>query len=265
MYLDSTNMVVVDSTNWIPVYQTRTNGENGEISPGYPWLIAFTRTSERITYCKTTDFSPVEGVLYDFNLMQGDSAWIVTWTNAAVDSALYVVDSVKYKDCLHGDSLKHMYVRALANPTSMFHSHRTVWIEGIGDIYHPYLPSTCLSGTCELEFDVFKFYYGNQWVNVNDLLCEDIISSVQEPPPPDVQIFPNPVSRNRRLRIETAGELLTAGYVYELATGREVYRAKFTPSPFWELSPERLVSGVYVVRVRTLRGAEALRRVVVRQ
>lgn len=204
--------------------------------------------------------------MYDFALNTGDSTWIVSWQEETKDSLLYVVDSVKYKNCIIGDSTKFMYVRALSDfPDQTFNAHRTTWVEGIGDLYHPFLPTTCLNGTCEFCYVSTKFFFNGEWLDVEDLSCEYLVNTDSPPVElPVVKIYPNPVARGATLNVSSGTHRIDEVRLISLASGREVFLDRFMPSNTREIVLPSVPSGVYFVRVRTVTGREAVEKVVVR-
>jgi len=125
-YIDSLQTETFDGVDWTPLYRKMLNAQTGELCPGFPMIAAFIRSSGQSVRYKQINPIPKQGQLYDFSLNTGDSTWIVAWDNNFIDSVLYVVDSIKYKNCIIGDSTKFMYVRALSNfPDQAFNAHRT--------------------------------------------------------------------------------------------------------------------------------------------
>lgn len=265
-YIDSLQTETFDGVDWTPLYRKMLNAQTGELCPGFPMIAAFIRSSGQSVRYKQINPIPKQGQLYDFSLNTGDSTWIVAWDNNFIDSVLYVVDSIKYKNCIIGDSTKFMYVRALSNfPDQAFNAHRTTWIEGIGDVYHPFLPTTCLNGTCEFLYRSTKFFFDNEWLDVEDLSCEYLVNTSSAPPaPPLVTVSPNPVSTGATLSITSGTHRIDEVRLVSLASGREVFFDEFTPSNTWEVALPSVPTGVYLVRVRTVTGLEAVEKVVIR-
>jgi len=266
-YLDKSDTIMLDGNLWLPVYEKKSNAQTGAIVTGYPRLVGFTRQNERTVFYKNTSIFPREGRMYDFSPNRGDSTWIVSWQEEAKDSLLYVVDSVKYKNCIIGDSTKFMYVRALSNfPDQAFNAHRTTWVEGIGDLYHPYLPTTCLNGTCEFEYRSTKFFFDNEWLDVEeDLSCEYLVNTdLPSAELPAVKIFPNPVSAGATLKITSGPHRIDEVRIVSLASGQEVFFERFMPSNGRALMLPSVPPGVYLVRARTVTGLEIVEKVVVR-
>jgi hypothetical protein len=266
-YVDSIETVLLDSNYWMPIYENNTNAQTGQSSSGFPRLVGYVRERGKEVIYKFVGTFPREGVMYDFSLNTGDSTWIIPWRNNRVDSVLYVVDSVKYKNCIIGDSTKFMYVRALSNfPDQAFNAHRTTWVEGIGDLYHPFLPTTCLNGTCEFCYESTKFFFDGEWLDVEeDLNCEYLVNT--DAPPavlPTIKVFPNPVSRGTPLNISSGTYQIDEVRLISLASGQEVFFDRFMPSDSRELALPHIPPGVYLVRVRTVTGLEGVEKVVVR-
>jgi hypothetical protein len=265
-YVDSVATVMLDSNLWMPIYENNTNAQTGQSSSGFPRLIGYTREREDEILYKYVGTFPRNGVMYDYSLNAGDSTWIISWENNFTDSVLYVVDSVKYKNCIIGDSTKFMYVRALSNfPDQVFHAHVTTWVEGIGDLYHPFLPTTCLNGTCEFCYESTKFFYGGEWIDVEELMCEYLVNTNSAPVElPAIKAFPNPVLSGGTLNIASGSYRIDEVRLISLADGREVLHRRFMPTFGREVSLPSVPPGVYLVRVRTVTGLEGIEKVVVR-
>lgn len=265
-YVDSVATVMLDSNLWMPIYENNTNAQSGQSSAGFPRLIGYLRERGREVLYKHVGTFPRNGVMYDFSLNVGDSTWIIPWRNNPIDSVLYVVDSVKYKNCIIGDSTKFMYVRALAPfPNQALHAHQTVWVEGIGDLYNPFLPTTCLNGTCEFCYESTKFFFEDEWLGVEDLSCEYLVITDSPPAePPTIKAFPNPVLRGSTLNITSGTYRIDEVRLISLADGQEVLHHRFMPTFGREVSLPSVPPGVYLVRVRTVTGLEGIEKIVVR-
>jgi hypothetical protein len=266
-YVDSVNLILQDGEYWLPIYEKKTIVSSGQLFSGYPRLVCYAREDNSKVFYKNINSFIRDGVMYDFSLNAGDSTWIVSWQERLQDSLLYVVDSVKYKNCIIGDSTKFMYVRALSNfPDQTFNAHRTTWVEGIGDLYHPFLPTTCLGGTCEFCYESTKFFFDGEWLDVEeDLNCEYLVNT--DAPPavlPTIKVFPNPVSRGTPLNISSGTYQIDEVRLISLASGQEVFFDRFMPSDSRELALPHIPPGVYLVRVRTVTGLEGVEKVVVR-
>lgn len=149
-----------------------------------------------------------QGLIYDFSLNEGDSMYALSPNDITDSVVLYRVLEVDTFEC--GDETrKRMHV--------MFHwedpggdifndiIYNTYWIEGIGDIMHPFIPTTCLGPICEIQYLLSsELFINGDSLNLGDeypcytLSSITNIASFKNLAPP----YPNPIKKGRELNID---------------------------------------------------------------
>lgn len=228
IYVDEELTDTINGKIWTRAYRTKF-AEGSSSSQSEPSLIGYYREEDRRVYY-SDDFS-IEGVMYDFNLEVGDVANIIPWSNSRMDSMVYRVDSIKYMNCFFDDSVKVMYMRPFLN----YEEDRpwwftNIWIEGVGDVQHPFPPISCFSGSsCEGINNWGKYYFEGAWYELwNDsgtaeLPCEEIVSSTRSPVLEEpVALSPNPVRPGEALRIRVDGFLAERASLINIAGGQQM-------------------------------------------
>ncbi len=105
------------------------------------------RQSGEKVYFRTGVFPKNEHLLYDFSLQAGDSAYFgAKWTFVLgmPDTILYHIEAVDtvFIDCMPRKVQKAFFYYQDIVQTSPV-KHTATWIEGVGDIGHPFYPEIC--------------------------------------------------------------------------------------------------------------------------
>lgn len=142
--------------NWYPIEQISSDENATPQKIGY-----YLREGAKVFYKKKLSCDEKVYLMYDFSLEEGDSAYIgiprfYYWTFPDLDSVAYKVDKVEYLD-YQGYLRKVLHVSFLfgSNDTDLI-GYSSTWVEGIGDLYHPFPPAVCLpnSFACEVVFSL---------------------------------------------------------------------------------------------------------------
>jgi len=255
---------------WTPVYRTKF-AEGSSSNQSDPRLIGYFRTENRKVYY--SDGFGGGGLMYDFNLEVGAIAEMRPWSEARVDTMVYRVDSIKYMNCVFGDSVKVMYMRPFLNyEENRPYWFTNIWIEGVGDVQHPFPPRSCFSGSsCEGINNWGKYYFEGAWYelwndsNTGELPCEEIITSTRRPIlDVSVTLSPNPVRPGEAITINTNGFSAEKASLVSIAGGQQV--AEWTASPSGSRTvtiPPTVPPGVYLIVLTDRDGRVARGKVVV--
>jgi hypothetical protein len=259
-HLDSLyyNENITDTINgnvWTGIYRFSYGIGSSQPTSGEPYPVGYYRTEDRRVYY-SDDFS-IEGIMYDFNLEVGDVTKVLPWSNSRMDSMVYRVDSIKYMNCFFDDSVKVMYMRPFLN----YEEDRpwwftNIWIEGVGDVQHPFPPISCFSGSsCEGINNWGKYYFEGAWYELwNDsgtaeLPCEEIVSSTRSPVLKEpVALSPNPVRPGETLRIRVDGFLAERASLINIAGGQQMAEWTVNLSDSHTVSvPPTVPPGAYLI------------------
>ena len=117
----------------------------------------FRQENQRYYYRQHISCDTKEYLMYDFSLEEGDSVVVgVPGTYFESNPNLDTLTVWAYEiDTLYYGGIPRRTLKMSFSPT--VYSQAYVWIEGIGDSYHPFPPATCLTFTEHCE----KSYYGN--------------------------------------------------------------------------------------------------------
>jgi hypothetical protein len=153
---------------WIPIILADTNYHNNWY---YEHHLGYYRVEGEQVYWRTEDCNEPEGVLYDFSLDEGDSIYCLSplnyvdgeQTNMAWYHVAYVTDWA-FGGTIRRVLFLNMHVDAAQ-------SYLTTWVEGIGDIHHPFRTYSgyCpFNGFCEISHDMACLRVENEVVYSNE-------------------------------------------------------------------------------------------------
>lgn len=251
LWIDSVG-VEVDGVVWHSITAVR------EYNPVNGWppdttSIGFYRTSNSKTYFRNV-FDD-EGLLYDFSVEIGDTLELMSPGGFANVTTSYRVTEVDFVTCnsatkkritLEFDQFGRTYV--------------STWIEGVGDVYHPFPPGTCSSITCsiiyvggELKVD------GLSLLLEGELTCNTLSNSLSQSLNVGVKVVPNPIGNGFNLSFdeEDFGGNLSIRLLN--AFGALVLEDEVTSSEYIDVG--NLEGGVYFLIVLSERGNRSVVRV----
>lgn len=271
-FVDFTIPDTIDGVLWSPVYHTSYNDDTNTQESGFPKKVGHQRVEGNKTYFRDENFLGTrEGTMYDFDVSAGDSIWALSPDShpLLLDSLLFVVDSVKFSNCSHADSVKLVYTRALydyPNRDGVF--YRDVWIEKVGSNFHGFFPVACIEeagGACE-EFYARQFALINEeWIDVRAILCEEIPTSTTSIVNRNfaTSIFPNPTNGSESLTVEVENYNIDQLTIFDV-TGRKVmhFSAGGVQQMYFDIRP--LSSGLYLIRVVSTKGEIHLAKTIIR-
>lgn len=266
------------STAWTPIFVQR------EYYPT-PFFKGYYRNSDQQVYFrKTLDCNQSEYLLYDFSLSVGDSVGIYDESALSDNRINYHVTETGTR-CYGGVERRYLSVGyEIGDPDDVFSYYdyyQTVWVEGIGDITHPFKGLDCVSSVD----DVCENYVYVECLNTNGGLlysrdetsgcsyenddprnCLSIADQVSETLTPIgdvitqkvISIFPNPIHQGHPLHIGDTGTPIPVN-IY-LPNGQLVWSGKST---VLMSNPISLQKGAYLVNIRNSKGLQQWQRLIV--
>jgi hypothetical protein len=206
--------------------------------------IAFVRTDTAQVYLRTSPVcSDPEWLLYDFDLLPGDTMNGAHWGGPQLDSTLFVVTHVD--SVTHGDVTRKRLTVSYDRQYDGTLNAVMYWIAGIGSTLDPFYPLKCLHDGCESTYE---------------LTCVDSVGGVIYPGhSPDSCIIPSgapsvdreaptfhPVPFHGTCRVNLAGHQTHA--VDVVASDGSVVKSYPHPSQELVIGAE-LSPGLYLVRI----------------
>lgn len=266
------------STGWTPIFVQR------EYYP-LPLQRGYYRTSgEQVYFRKTLDCSQSEYLLYDFSLSVGDSIRIYDESALSDNRITYHVMKTGTR-CYGGVERRYLSVGyEIGDPSDVFSYYdfyQTVWVEGIGDLTHPFKGLDCVSSVddvCEnyvyvecLNTDGGVRYSrdeasGCNYENTDPRNCLSIADQVSENLTPSIDViaqdvifvFPNPIQQGAFLHFKNEDTpLLVTIY---LPNGQLFWSGISTTITSRPIS---LPKGVYLVNIRDSKGLQQWQKLVV--
>lgn len=267
IYIDESS-TIVDSVKWNALYLTRNSTIDGRMALHHPRLLCYLRTDGDIVYYKGVGAEDhKEGMLYDYSMEVGDSSWMVSQEANAIDSVLYVIDSISTVSCSGGmEDYEIMHVKYLAPPPNQeFTDYVSRWLRPIGDIYHPIPAAVCVDYSCEEEYSRQHIFLNGRWVDSRELTCEDLLSTVdyRDIVPSQLRLYPNPWRGGETLHLALPEERIKTVGVFEIGSGRQLFERTFVPSAKIATRLPHLRPGAYLVLVQTVKGAVMVEKMVV--
>jgi len=152
--ITASSAVVLCGELWTPVMLADTNYHDNWY---FEHNLGYYRVEGEQVYWRTDDCNEPEGVLYDFSLEEGDSIYCLSPLNYVdgeqTNMAWYQVAYVTDWD-FGGTIRKALYLNMQVDNSQ---SYLTIWVEGIGDINHPfrtYYGYCPFDGFCEISHDM---------------------------------------------------------------------------------------------------------------
>jgi hypothetical protein len=269
-YLDESVFDTSFQQHWNPVYHVSRIESSGEYDNGFPKLVGYQWTIDNITYFRELNFfADRTGVVYDYDVEQGDSLWIMApqANPLLLDPLYHVIDSVVFSNCSHMDSVKVVYTKVLFNyPTATGIFYRDIWIEGIGSTFHGLFPVACIeggSGECE------KFYlnqYRNTeegWINARMIECNTISTSVTREANiiNGLEVFPNPIKIGQPFTVNVTNFSVKKYHIYSLS-GKEVRNSEIRGSSVFNVETDNLQKGIYFIEFLMIDGTVSSKKII---
>ena len=178
--------------NWIPILQYDETGINSE-TIGY-----FRESGSQVFVRKTIDCSDNEYLMYDFDAQQGDTLWCGFNLNTTITDSIPIEILANESQVYNGIERTVIYAKYQPDPFSI--PILFEWVEGVGDLTHPFYSLNCYSYFCgELNYYFHCLYTNNNLVFTNP-------ASFQTPwPPPRTTTRSRPASKWDRQPLSSGG------------------------------------------------------------
>ena len=185
-----------------------------------------------------------EGLLYDFGLNVGDTAYIISLPSIGSELEIYItaIDTIEYE----GVQRKRMQVEGEDFPPEY-------WIEGIGDVYGP------------LYTMIHQFWICPSWLLIcaheNDELiymepyaesCYETSVGIDELSLVNISITPNPVKQGQAIKIEAFNSISNI-QVYNIA-GKLIKTTSPTFNNDQSINTHDLEKGLYLLKIEMADG-----------
>jgi len=226
------NTVILEGESWTPLTRVHHWNPNSPIAPPDPTpdtiLLGYYRMEgEKIYYRDNSQEGDIflrTGLIYDFSLEAGDSLYGLGPLNAFPATVLYRVHETGTFEC-NGEMRKWLHVtflQGVAGPGALY--HQTYWVQGFGDVIHPFIPGNCLNGNCESMYISQALILGRDSIAAvfpNFPCVPSLSTNVQEavsihhPSQSVLKVFPNPVAIGSVVHIQAPNPELEASYMIE--------------------------------------------------
>jgi len=209
----------------------------------FPYILLREDTETKKIYAKPyhTEYVDSEVVIYDYNLLPGDSFFVYDVNNTISPIAWYHVDSVGLFNTLI-DTRKVFYLSSNING----YESKPVWVEGIGSLAGLTLNSIEVSYNfinCYIRNDSliyesdYAIYYNN---------CDISVSINEADIYTDVKIEPNPIHSNLIVKKSNSNYIYIE--IYDIF-GR-LLNKYYTNNIYFEIDVNNLISGIYIIKIR---------------
>lgn len=159
------------------------------------------RNEGKKTWIRKLDYYPIqkysgEFLLYDFGLLQGDSAKVgpqIFGVSGSADSTIRI--KVASVDSISVNNKKYKRLK-INYPTCGFYTRLDTmyWVEGIGSLSNPFYSAECLCSGCEHSYNLvcFKLDTTQVYLRPGYPSCDYIIIDTKEVNLSQLKIYPNP-------------------------------------------------------------------------
>jgi len=267
------NTVILEGESWTPLTRVHHWNPNSPIAPPDPTpdttLLGYYRMDgEKVYYRDNSQEGDIflrTGLIYDFSLEAGDSIFALGTLEAFPDSVLYRVHETGTFEC-NGEVRKWLRVgfhQGPSGPSGLY--HETYWVQGIGDVQHPFIPGNCLSwsSTCESIYMDQTLFLGNDSIRITgvnfpcvSLLQTSVVEGQNKNTPSLLKVFPNPVPLGSVVHIQAPNPESEASYMVELysSSGQLLHKSTSDLRQPVKLPEGVKTSGLYHLVVRNEQG-----------
>ncbi len=209
----------------------------------------FLREEENIVYYIPPEMNSEEGVLYNFNLSEGDTATICNFLCSNISIEVTNIDTVEY----FGEYRKRWEL-----------GYNNYWIEGIGSTSGPVNShySYCITTLdrwdllCYHESGILKYMKEGETSCYVTVGIDDMISA------DNVRIAPNPVNSGFEFNIET--ETIAHSIEFYNTSGVLVRKVSNITDNRINIGTDNLEPGLYVINIITLNNQSEVYKLVIR-
>lgn len=248
----TTPITLPDGVNWIPIRNVTFWSEAPDIIPipndtvtvGY-----YSVQGDQVYYSSGTNpiLNNSYGLLYDFSANVGDEVIVVPPAIYFPDSLVtYNVQAVDTIYC-NGELLRSLtVVFEYDEPDWSYVYYETKWVEGVGDIYHPFPITSCVDvmPACEIEYSDMSLTTDNlYWDLTDDSSCPISVDVVDQVSLQTYQLIvaPNPTTNAIRLAIDERATLEIFN-----SQGKLVLKSEYSPGNFINITD--FFSGLYFIK-----------------
>jgi len=218
------------------------------VSRSYAGLVR--ENGDRVYYVPPNSNS--EGLLYDFALEAGATAWIRNFFgfNDSVQVTIIEVDTVEYM----GVERRRLAIEGF---------DYDYWIEGIGSIMGPVHSQFEYFIVCPV-WELLCFHHQNEllYIMPNMEVCWQTTVGIDELSEPEIVLSPNPVLGGQDIHIESPVKFVSVKIINN--TGAVVFERHNQPLNEWSIGTGILNPGIYLLEIRTEEGKKLIRKLLVR-
>ena len=263
------NTVILEGESWTPLIRVHHWNPNSPIAPPDPTpdtiLLGYYRMEgEKIYYRDNSQEGDIflrTGLIYDFSLEAGDSLYGLGPLNAFPATLLYRVHETGTFEC-NGEMRKWLRV-SFSQGVAVY--HQTYWVQGFGDVIHPFIPGNCLNGNCESMYISQALILGRDSIAAvfpNFPCVPSVSTNIQEagnahhPSKNALKVFPNPVPLGSVVHIQASNPELEASYMIEFysSNGQLLHKSMSDLRQPVKLPEGVKTSGLYHLVVRNEQG-----------
>lgn len=256
--------VILEDEVWTPLIRVQHWNPDSPQAPSFTpdtALLGYYRKDGLQIYYRSNHASGstlmYKGLIYDFALEEGDSTYALGPLNASSDFVQYHVLETGTFDC-DGDARKWLHVWFIdGGPIPYGLYHETYWVQGLGDVVHPFIPGNCLELNCESMYVGQTLFLNGDSLSMgwNNFPCVQLVINNQEELFPVknavLAVSPNPATEQIMVRFE----LFEASKVTIRLTdisGREIARSTsegwFNAGKYQDVvAIEHLLPGMYIL------------------
>lgn len=219
--------VTLEGKSWMPLTRVHHWNPNSSEAPPDPTpdtiLLGYYRMEGAKVYFRNNslEWSSLlrTGLIYDFALEAGDSLYALGPLNAFPAIVLYRVHETGTFEC-NGEMRKWLRVNFVQG-SALY--HESYWVQGFGDLIHPFIPGNCLDGNCESMYMSQTLFLGGDSIPAtfpNFPCVPSLSTNIQEignthQNVQALKVFPNPVSLRGVVHIQTMNGLPEDSYIVE--------------------------------------------------
>lgn len=257
-FYEHQNSDTIDDVIWNKVYRFNYKEDGTPYESNFIKFLGYIRREQQKAFYKGgTFFDNREGLMHDFTLLEGDTTSIVAYRNYYPSDTLtyisYVVDSILNVNCIDGGTRKIMYLHSLSG-NGIGIDWQFIWIEGLGDSYHPYLPTTCIDGSgaaCDIYHRPYTIFNGSNWITSDELPCNLTSINSDYLTTYTLKVYPNPVNINDKVIIENSRDKIFSIEIITL-NGQHVFLEENIFRQLYELDLSRLKQSPGIVFCRII-------------
>ena len=219
--------VTLEGKSWMPLTRVHHWNPNSSEAPPDPTpdtiLLGYYRMEGAKVYFRNNslEWSSLlrTGLIYDFALEAGDSLYALGPLNAFPATVLYRVHETGTFEC-NGEMRKWLRVNFVQGALY----HESYWVQGFGDVLHPFIPGNCLNANCESMYMSQTLFLGGDSIPAtfpNFPCVPSLSTNIQEignthqNAQAALKVFPNPVSLRGVVHIQTMNGLPEDSYIVE--------------------------------------------------